>query len=398
MGIRHPQNGDTGGLRSLVLAIQLPSPPRGGGDLRALQTVDALARLGPVGVIGLEGGESPAPPHPSIEVWRGLPDAPPEAPLAWLREPLGHPGDRRFSPHALEEVTRAVEAVRPDVAVLEMLWLHRYVEPLRELGCKVVLNAHNLEGPLHRELAANRGDPLSAKLAERATAIEELAFRSVDQLWLCSEREAASLQLDGTAVAVVPNTIDVDRYDVDRGVEEPATLVYPGIYAYPPNVTAARRLLEMFPPFAERVGENARLVLVGDGATEQMRDAAAGDPRIEVTGAVEDTVPYLARATVMPVPLVEGGGTRFKVLEAMAAGVAVVSTAKGVEGLDLVDGEHYVTAETNEEFVEALASLCSDTGARRELAARGRALVRERYSWSAAREATASALARLGVL
>jgi glycosyltransferase involved in cell wall biosynthesis len=395
MGIRHPHTGGAGALRSLVLATKLPHPPRAGGDLRTLQTVDALARLGPVGVVAVGGGDGrAAPEEPPVAVWRGLPDPPPDLPLAWLRDPLGHPGDRWFSPDRLDEVARAVDELGAKVAVLEMLWLHRYAGPLREMGCKVVLNAHNLEGPLHEEMAAQRGDPLSAKLAEHAVAIEAAAFGAVDQVWVCSEREAE--HVDAPA-AVVPNTLDVSRYEELERAEEPATLLYPGIYAYPPNQTAARRLLAIFPRFAD-LAPDARLVLLGAGATADMGEAAAADPRIEVTGEVEDTRPFLARATVMPVPLVEGGGTRFKVLEALSAGVPVVSTAKGVEGLDLVPGEHYAAAETDDELLDALASLCSDAGARRELAARGRELVRERYSWSASRAATARALGELGVV
>src|SRR5207244_385877 len=217
--------------------------------------------------------------------------------------------------------------------VLEQIWMYPYAEPLRELGCRIVIDAHNLEGPLAGEIAERRGDALSALLARRTTEIEQAAFAAADQVWLCSRDDAeraSEAYPSAASLAVVPNTIDLDPYEGIEREEEPATLVYPGIFAYPPNATAAERLLEeIFPPFAERVAD-ARLVLLGQRPTPAMVAAAGADARIEVTGPVEDPLPHLARATAMPVPLVEGSGTRFKVLEAFAAGVPVVSSAKGV--------------------------------------------------------------------
>jgi polysaccharide biosynthesis protein PslH len=136
---------------------------------------------------------------------------------------------------------------------------------------------------------------------------------------------------------------------------------------------------------------------MGSSPTAPMEEAAARDPRIEVTGKVPDTLPYLHAAGAMPVPLHEGGGTRFKALEAFAAELPVVSTAKGVEGLGVVPGEHYLGAETTDEFVDALLGLFDDERKREELTSRGLAFVRERYSLAAARESVAGALAELGL-
>jgi glycosyltransferase involved in cell wall biosynthesis len=136
-------------------------------------------------------------------------------------------------------------------------------------------------------------------------------------------------------------------------------------------------------------------VLVGSEPTEDMLAAAAREPRIEVTGAVPDTAPFFGSATVVPVPLREGGGTRFKVLEALAAGVPVVSTAKGVEGLELSPGEDYLPAETTSEFVEAISGLAGDVSMRSAFAERGRTTVERRFSLAVAREAVRGAVAAL---
>ncbi len=392
----------TESLRALLVASTLPHPAVGGGDLRNWQNVQALMAAGRVAVVGIDEGKAGPAPHPAIETWRalGLNPGLGGAPLDWVRRPRGHPGDRWFSPEALEQVLALADEFRPHVAVLEQIWLYHYAEPLRELGCRIVVDAHNLEGPLATEIAAGRGDALSAMVARRANEIEAAAFTMADQVWLCSEFDAdrARVTYDPDAsLVIVPNTIDLDPFEGMERDPEPATLLYPGTFAYPPNVTAADRLLgEIFPPFAERV-DRARLVLLGRNPTAPMLSAAEQDPRIEVTGFIRDPRPHMARATAMPVPLLEGSGTRFKVLEAFAAGLPVVSTGKGIEGLDLSAGEHYLAAESAAEFVDALEELCVDADRREELGRRGAELVRRRYSWDAARTGAARGLGMLGL-
>ena len=286
----------------------------------------------------------------------------------------------------------------PRLVVVGHLWLHTYLDPLRELGCRLVLDAHNLEGPLHAELTRDQPDLLRVRLTETAFEIEARAFASVDQVWACSAadaRQAREIYPATAPIAVVPNTVDTDRL---ARAEPPAggpVLLYPGAFGYPPNRTAVRWLLDEIFPALVSARPDARLVLVGGLPTEDMLAAAARDSRIEVTGAVPDTAPFFDSATVVPVPLREGGGTRFKVLEALAAGVPVVSTAKGVEGLELSPGEDYLPAETTDEFVEAISGLAGDGSMRRAFAERGRTTVERRFSFEVAREAVRGALAAI---
>ncbi len=386
------------GHGALVVALEFPHPPRGGGDLRRRQTVRALAAAGDVTVVTLAGeAAGEAVPDAVARHMVGDPALIAQAKdsLTWLRDPSAHPADRWFSPTAVEKIARLAGEVSARVVVLEQLVLHSYIAPLRELGCRVVLDAHDIEADLSAELAARHRDPISATLARRTAAIESAAFAAADAVWVCSsddERRARARYRDCAPIMVVPNAVEVDRYPGAARQDAPATLLYPGAFIYPPNATAAARLIEeIFPPFAERVPD-ARLVLLGSNPTPSMVAAAGRDARIEVTGAVADVTPHLARATVMPIPLAEGGGTRFKVLEAFASGLAVVSTAKGVEGLDVSAGEHYLAAETGGEFVEALVTLCSAPARRRDLAERALSLVNQRYSMAAAADHVLRAL------
>jgi len=114
-----------------------------------------------------------------------------------------------------------------------------------------------------------------------------------------------------------------------------------------------------------------------------------------VTGAVPDVRPYLAESGAVPIPLFDGVGTRLKALEAFAAGVPVVSTSKGIEGLGVEPGTHFLRAEDADEFVVALTRLWSEPATASTLVEQARSFVAERYSWDVARRAVGQALERL---
>jgi glycosyltransferase involved in cell wall biosynthesis len=345
-----------------------------------------------------------------VELWRATSDpdladvpGPTQASLDWVRHPDGHPSDRYFSELGLAELTAATQEFRPDVTVLDQIWLRRYLPALAASGRPVVLNTQNVEALLHSGMSARRevdGAPplLLRLLPERTAALEAAAVSAVDQVWVCSDSDSRVMREtyeDCAEIVVVPNTIDVESYGGVPVGRNGFSLIYPGQFMYPPNSEAALFLArEVLPPL-RREFPDMKLVLMGRGPTPAMLEVANGDDSLEVTGAVPDARPYLAAASAMPVPLFEGGGTRFKVLEAFASRVPVVSTEKGVEGLGLRPGEHYLRAESGPEFVEQLRALRLDTERAGELAARAHQLVSERYSWDAAARTVGDALERL---
>jgi glycosyltransferase involved in cell wall biosynthesis len=118
------------------------------------------------------------------------------------------------------------------------------------------------------------------------------------------------------------------------------------------------------------------------------------DPHIVLAGRVEKTDPYLHPSSVVVVPLNLGGGTRFKILEAWAAGKAVVSTAKGAAGLAALQGDNIWIADNPLEFADAVVRLLSDSSLRANLGRRGRDTVQEHYSWERLQECLEAALFR----
>jgi len=301
----------------------------------------------------------------------------------------------------LEELEVAIRRFRPDVVVLEEIWLYRYVEPLTGRDWRVVLDASAIESAMYRDLAT-RSSRVAAvvrtALAERSEAVEAAAFTSVDQVWVCSQADAERVRSrlgDAISIALVPNTIDVESYRRAEPYRARPTMTYPAMFAYPPGEAAALFLVrEIVPRIAERF-DRLRLVLVGRNPTPAILDAAESDPRVAVTGAVPDVRPYLAESGAVPIPLFDGVGTRLKALEAFAAGVPVVSTSKGIEGLGVEPGTHFLRAEDADEFVVALTRLWSEPATASTLVEQARSFVAERYSWDVARRAVGQALERL---
>jgi glycosyltransferase involved in cell wall biosynthesis len=368
-----------------------------------MATVHALGAGHDVGVFALSGHGTHPPPDDHVVVWQssrefaadgGLRLRP--SALQWLQTPTGHPSDQWYSDRVMRELGDLIDSFAARLVVVEALWLHRYIEPLRKLGCTVILDAHGIEGPLHEELAERHPTTLSRKFAERTSWVEARAFEAAAQVWVPSDRDAALARArygSHLKLEVVPNAVELDRYGTAYEPKERFTVAYSASFAYPPNVAAARRLLfRIFPALWRRVGR-AQLALIGTEPTGEMRTAADRDERITVTGPVDDVAAHLSRASAMAVPLSDGHGTRFKVLEAFASQLPVVSTAKGIEGIDVEAGEHYLAAERDCDFVAALEQLACDPKLRSRLAQHGLQAVRERYSLPVVRERINAALA-----
>ena len=183
----------------------------------------------------------------------------------------------------------------------------------------------------------------------------------------------------GLPVAVVPNGVDTAGCAAARQEPEPDTLVYPGPISYDANFDAVAHFLNAILPLIRRERPSARLRVTGRATREQIR-ALPPSEGVEFTGYLDDVRPTVAGAWAEVVPLRKGGGTRLKVLEALALGTPVISTPKGVEGLELRPGHDLLVADTPEEFARQTLRLLVSPDLRAELAARGREAA-QRYDW-----------------
>ena len=277
-----------------------------------------------------------------------------------------------------------------DLVILSDTFLAELAPPLRARGCRLVVDTFNVESELWRDVAAVSPSMFARAgyrlLASNTAALERRTLPLAERVWAASEEDAAWYRgrLGLACVDVVPNVVHVGL--VTDPVSTPAAklpdvVVFTGYFAYAPNEDAALRLLEISRDLHAR-GHVHRLHLVGRGPSPRLKEAAARVPHTLVTGEVESIEPWLAGASVFAAPLRAGSGTKFKILQAMLAGLAVVTTSVGARGLGLEDGVHALVRD-GALFGDAIASLLADPGRRAAIGEAGRRHVLERFGTSA---------------
>ena len=207
--------------------------------------------------------------------------------------------------------------------------------------------------------------------------------------WTCVsalEREAI-LRLVGNAappIHVLPNGVDLEHNTpASEDGYNPDTLIYNGALSFYANREAVQHFVRDILPLVQQRRPAARLRVTGRADTLALDDPLRHHPHVTLTGYVDDIRPLVRSAAACVVPLRQGGGTRLKILEAMALGVPVVATPCAAEGIDGADGEHLRIADAPADFARATVRLMEDAGARARLADGGRRLVEARYGWHA---------------
>jgi glycosyltransferase involved in cell wall biosynthesis len=179
-------------------------------------------------------------------------------------------------------------------------------------------------------------------------------------------------------IQVVPNCMNIDDYKDIHVETKPNTLIFAGSFRYHANYEAMVWFIrDVFPLILEQVPD-VQLIITGDHADLPL----PSNRNVTLAGYVDDIKGLIASSTVALAPLWSGGGTRLKILEAMAIGTPVVATTKGAEGLDAQIGEHLFVADTPDEFTKYVIKLLSDQGLRQTMANNARRLVREKYDWA----------------
>jgi polysaccharide biosynthesis protein PslH len=255
-------------------------------------------------------------------------------------------------------------------------------------GFARVLNHHNYES----ELTARRAEAETNSLKRAVLAAEARRIRALEAT-LCarfdvnitvSERDAAQLaaHAKGSRFHVVENGVDTEFFRPQPAQPEPQTVVFAASMHWAPNVAAAEFVLRDVWPLVRQQRPQARLTIAGQRPPMSLRHEIERAPDATLIADPPDMRPVLARASVVICPVREGGGTRLKILDAMAMSKAVVSTTIGAEGLDVRDGEQLLLADTPVELAAALVRVWSDTTLRERLAAAARRRAEERYSWN----------------
>lgn len=240
----------------------------------------------------------------------------------------------------------------------------------------VIYNAHNLESGFRHELRGS--SHMRALRAFEAHVLDVFA-----ESWMVSEADivAARALSPSATLRCVPNAIDVTAikaplHDGPKASHQPRAL-FVASFHYEPNRTGLRFLLDGVMPIVWSQLPQATLTVIGAGLSKTPSD----DPRVHAPGFVGNLSAAYAEADCVVVPLLNGGGTPLKLIEALGHRMPTIATPRAVAGLDLIDGEHCLVAESAEAFADAM--LRALTGHATAIGERGRRLVEQRYSIAA---------------
>ncbi len=195
-----------------------------------------------------------------------------------------------------------------------------------------------------------------------------------------TDRDVLDGYVDTRHVVPIPNGVDCRAFPFAADGRDPASILFVGFFRHEPNVAAVRYFCREVLPRVRARAPRARFRVVGAYPPDVIR-RLADDPAIEVTGRVDDIAAYYRSSAIFVAPVLQGSGTRLKILEAMASGCPVVSTTIGAEGLGTRSGEELVLADDAATMADAIVRLLEHPEESAALARRARAHVEARFDW-----------------
>jgi polysaccharide biosynthesis protein PslH len=388
-----------GKMKILLLSPWFPWPPFDGARIRIFETLRDLSRRHRVTLLANVGHPEEANKASVLKeicerVETTVLSYRPRAVLQRLVQGalLGIPTVQSVYYDA--KLARRVRAItsqeKYDIVQIELSYAARYVQAISpQCPAKKVLSMHNVESIRYeREMHLNlRHDRRLAMLWDRFLfrTWEEQALQQFDGVITVSDLERVWVQHRApvATVALVPNGVDTEGFSPylhAPASERNLSVVFTGAMSYPPNVDAVIWFCDAILPMLRRQMPHLCFKIVGRDPHPKVCELGQRQG-VCVTGEVADVRPYLAEALAMVVPLRSGGGTRLKILQAMAMACPVISTSLGAEGLQVTPGENILMADNAEHFVSHILALCSAPETADRLGQAGRRLVTETYDW-----------------
>jgi len=294
--------------------------------------------------------------------------------------------------HLQQKIRELVTEVRPELVVCDFLAPALNFEELK-LEVPTVLFQHNIEAQIWKRLAESGRDPIrrrylgsqARRMAEREAALS----RNFNGVITVSPDDSAHCRntygLDNV-LGHVPTGVDADffRPQADLVRDTPPVVAFLGSMDWRPNIEGILWFNELVLPIVRESHPNIRIRIIGRRPSSAIRALGESDPLIEVTGSVDDVRPHLWPATLLVVPLLAGGGTRLKILESMAAGVPVVSTTIGAEGLPFQSDSELTLADSPPDMARTIVELLDDPDRTSLIASAAIDAVATDHSWGAA--------------
>jgi glycosyltransferase involved in cell wall biosynthesis len=388
-------------MKVLLLTPQLPYPPHQGTSLRNFHIIRGLAQACEVSLLSfLEPGQSVAADQiaPLGELCQRIETVPmPQRTtgkrlqqlLATRRPDMAH---RLFSQAFNIKLLQMLQADDFDIVQIEGIELARYLPMVRQGSprSKIVFDDHNAETELQRrnfltDLRQPRrwvAAAYSAEQVRRLRKFERWACQQADCVTAVSHPDKIHLEqlTNGrTPITVIPNSLDVQQFQLEEAAAIPSDIVFSGKMDYRPNVDAVLWFVDAVWPRIRQERPFTTFTIVGQkphARLARLRD----EPGITLTGWVERVEPYLAGTKVFILPFRVGSGTRLKLIEAMAAGKALVSTAVGAEGFPVVDKRELRLVDDGDGFGTAVLHLLNHPEERQRLGQAAQQFARQ-YDW-----------------
>jgi glycosyltransferase involved in cell wall biosynthesis len=385
-------------LRVAVVDEELPYPPTSGKRIRTLNLILRLARRHEVTYLCHRNADPDEAQQAetffhsqgiaTVMVDRTVPSKSGLRFYARLAANLLSPLPYSVASHNSAALRRALRdhAARHPVDLWHCEWTP-YAEALRAVpGGRRLVMAHNVESLIWQRYRDTEPNPLKRwyirQQWRKFESFERRAFAEADRTVAVSGEDAALVRrFGGRAVDVVDNGVDTRYFHPAVEARETGRILFLGSLDWRPNLDAVALLLDQVFPDVRRQGPAARLSLVGRNPPAWLRSRVAGLEGVELHANVADVRPHLHRSGVLAVPLRIGGGSRLKILEALACGLPVVATRVGAEGLCLVPEKHLVVVNDPADMATALVRCIREPGWAQALANQGRRVVLDYYDW-----------------
>jgi sugar transferase (PEP-CTERM/EpsH1 system associated) len=376
-------------VRILFLAQRVPYPPNRGDKITTWRLLERLARRHRVEVVAFAHDEADRAAARTLSE-RGLPTVAVPLPGGLRQKLRALPCLLRGAPLTLgyygsRELQRAVDerAGDCDLAYAYSSSMGAFLLPQRDLPW--IMHMAELDSDKWLQYSRRNRAPLSWVYRREWRTLErferELARRAATNVFCTPlERQLFEQRIPGCPAVVLRNGVDLQRFRPAPERAEADHLVFVGVMNYLPNVDGCRWFVGEVWPRIRAARPGARFTIVGSDPEPAVL-ALGQTPGVTVTGAVDEPRDFLERAAVSVAPLRIARGIQNKVLEALAMGLPTVGTTSATQGVEGEAGRHFLVADGAEAFAQAVLGLLADPAGARQLGARGRSFVEERYDW-----------------
>ncbi|MCK5160615.1 MAG: glycosyltransferase [Candidatus Aureabacteria bacterium] len=291
-----------------------------------------------------------------------------------------------YFPDAKTKVLEIISTKKIGLIHCDHLHMAQYVEHITDIP--KLLDEHNIEHLLIKRYVKEQKNLIKKLLVlffqyVKLKKYESAMAQRFDYCTVVSDVDKKSLEsiAPGVSAYVISNGVDINFYKPQQIEPQPNNLVFTGGMDWFPNEDAVLYFCDKVYPLIKKEIRNICLYIVGSNPSHRMLNLSRQNSGVVVTGYVEDVRPYIAKSSVYIVPLRIGGGSRLKILEAMAMGKAIVSTSIGCEGLEVIDNKNILISDSPSEFAAKTITLQRNNKLRVQLESNARELVMHKYSW-----------------